>query len=134
MKKIIVPTDFSAYANKALAYAVELARKLHARVALVHACDLLDEEFSGHKALIQDYNRERVEELKGKLEGMKELIQKSEGFTVDTRLYEGPIVTSILQAAGDYGADAEFRARFKRWLGEVWSEKDRRLEAMSVAG
>lgn len=106
MKKIVVPTDFSAYANKALTYAVELARKLHARVALVHACDLLDEEFTGHKALIQDYNRERVDELKGKLEGMKQLLQKSEGFTVDTRLYEGPIVTSILQAAGDYGADA----------------------------
>ena len=34
---------------------------------------------------------------------------------------------------GDYGADAEFRARFKHWLAEVWSEKDSRLEAMSVA-
>ena len=106
MKKIVVPTDFSAYANKALAYAVELARKLKARVALVHACDLLDEEFSGHKALIQDYNRERITELKGKLSDIKESTQKVEGFTVDTQLYEGPIVTSILQAAGDYGADA----------------------------
>jgi nucleotide-binding universal stress UspA family protein len=106
MKKIVVPTDFSAYANKALAYAVELAHKQQARVALVHACDLLDEEFSGHKALIKDYNRERVTELKGKLAEIKEVIQKTEGFTVDTQLYEGPIVTSILQAAGDYGADA----------------------------
>lgn len=106
MKKIVVPTDFSAYANKALTYAVELARKLHARVALVHACDLLDEEFTGHRSLIKDYNRERIEELKGKLQDTKELIQKSEGFTVDTQLYEGPIVTSILQAAGDNGAEA----------------------------
>lgn len=106
MKKIVVPTDFSAYANKALAYAVELARKLHARVALVHACDLLDEEFSGHKALIKDYNRERVAELKGKLADIREGIQKVEGFTVDTQLYEGPIINAILQAAGDYGADA----------------------------
>lgn len=106
MKKIIVPTDFSAYAHKALAYAVELAHRLHARVALVHACDLLDEEFTGHKALIKEYNRERIEELKGKLESTREAIQKTEGFTVDTRLYEGPVITSILQAAGDYGADA----------------------------
>lgn len=106
MKKIVVPTDFSAYANKALTYAVELARKLHARVTLVHSCDLLDEEFTGHRALIKDYNRERIEELKGKLQDTKELIQKSEGFTVETQLYEGPIVTSILQAAGDNGADA----------------------------
>ena len=106
MKKIVVPTDFSAYANKALTYAVELARKLHARVALVHACDLLDEEFTGHKALIKDYNRERVDELKSRLAEIKETIQKVEGFSVETQLYEGPIVTSILQAAGDYGADA----------------------------
>jgi nucleotide-binding universal stress UspA family protein len=105
MKKIVVPTDFSAYANKALAYAVELARRLHARVCLVHACDLLDEEFSGHKALIQDYNRERVAELKSKLADIREATQKTEGFSVDTQLYEGPIVNSILQAAGDYGAD-----------------------------
>jgi 1-acyl-sn-glycerol-3-phosphate acyltransferase len=34
---------------------------------------------------------------------------------------------------GDYGDDAAFRARFQRWLGELWAEKDQRLEAMSVA-
>jgi 1-acyl-sn-glycerol-3-phosphate acyltransferase len=35
--------------------------------------------------------------------------------------------------AGDYSEDPEFRARFQQWLGEVWGEKDRRLEAMRVA-
>jgi 1-acyl-sn-glycerol-3-phosphate acyltransferase len=34
---------------------------------------------------------------------------------------------------GDYSEDPEFRARFQQWLGEVWGEKDRRLEAMRVA-
>jgi 1-acyl-sn-glycerol-3-phosphate acyltransferase len=34
---------------------------------------------------------------------------------------------------GDYGDDPAFRARFQQWLGEIWTEKDRRLEAMSVA-
>jgi 1-acyl-sn-glycerol-3-phosphate acyltransferase len=34
---------------------------------------------------------------------------------------------------GDYGDDPAFRARFQQWLGELWTEKDRRLEAMSVA-
>lgn len=106
MKKIVVPTDFSAYANKALVYAIELARKLEAKVALVHACDLLDEQYSGHKALIREYNRERVEELKGQLDDIKANTLKIERYGIDTRLYEGPIVNSILQAAGDYGADA----------------------------
>lgn len=34
---------------------------------------------------------------------------------------------------GDYGDDPVFRERFQRWLGELWAEKDRRLEAMAVA-
>ena len=34
---------------------------------------------------------------------------------------------------GDYSDDPEFRARFQQWLGEVWAEKDRRLEAMATA-
>jgi hypothetical protein len=31
---------------------------------------------------------------------------------------------------GDYGEDAAFRARFKKWLADLWSDKDARLEAM----
>lgn len=31
---------------------------------------------------------------------------------------------------GDYGGDAEFRARFKAWIEGVWREKDRRISAL----
>ena len=34
---------------------------------------------------------------------------------------------------GDYSEDSHFRARFQQWLGEIWAEKDQRLEAMAVA-
>ncbi|HET9693539.1 MAG TPA: acyltransferase [Steroidobacteraceae bacterium] len=33
---------------------------------------------------------------------------------------------------GDYTEDPEFRTRFQQWLAAIWSEKDRRLEAMGV--
>jgi 1-acyl-sn-glycerol-3-phosphate acyltransferase len=33
---------------------------------------------------------------------------------------------------GDYGEDPAFRARFQAWLGNVWSEKDARLAAMTA--
>jgi hypothetical protein len=33
---LLVPTDFSSYAECALAYAIALARALHARVTLLH--------------------------------------------------------------------------------------------------
>jgi 1-acyl-sn-glycerol-3-phosphate acyltransferase len=32
---------------------------------------------------------------------------------------------------GDYSEDAEFRARFQQWLAQLWSDKDRRLDAMA---
>jgi 1-acyl-sn-glycerol-3-phosphate acyltransferase len=35
-------------------------------------------------------------------------------------------------AAGDYMNDPAFRARFKKWLRQMWEEKDRRLEAMAA--
>jgi hypothetical protein len=36
-------------------------------------------------------------------------------------------------ASGDYSTDAAFRQRFQAWLGGVWAEKDRRLDAMETA-
>ena len=36
---ILVPTDFSAYADQALDYAIDLAQKLQARLTLVHIID-----------------------------------------------------------------------------------------------
>lgn len=34
--------------------------------------------------------------------------------------------------AGDYEADAEFRARYQAWIGELWSRKDARIDEMLV--
>lgn len=49
----------------------------------------------------------------------------------------GPVRMHVLRrpvepwtTVGDYGEDSAFRARFKKWLGDLWAEKDERLEAM----
>ena len=34
---------------------------------------------------------------------------------------------------GDYSSDEAFRRRFQAWLGELWAQKDQRLEAMASA-
>jgi hypothetical protein len=34
---------------------------------------------------------------------------------------------------GDYASDEAFRRRFQAWLGDLWREKDRRLEVMAGA-
>lgn len=30
----------------------------------------------------------------------------------------------------DYGSDSDFRKRFQRWLGQIWSEKDARIDEL----
>jgi 1-acyl-sn-glycerol-3-phosphate acyltransferase len=35
-------------------------------------------------------------------------------------------------AAGDYAGDPEFRARFKEWLAELWTEKDQLLDRLGT--
>ena len=35
--------------------------------------------------------------------------------------------------SGDYVNDREFRRRFHQWLGEVWTEKDARIDALRAA-
>jgi 1-acyl-sn-glycerol-3-phosphate acyltransferase len=35
--------------------------------------------------------------------------------------------------SGDYVNDREFRRRFHQWLGDVWAEKDARIDALSTA-
>lgn len=102
MKKILVPTDFSTYANKAVAYAAELARKGGAEIVLMHACELLDVQFSSHKAAIREHNRTQVEELTRRLAIAKESVEQLGAATVSTRLYKGPVVDSVLEAARSY--------------------------------
>ena len=48
--------------------------------------------------------------------------------TVDIR--RRPIDASM--AAGDYAGDPEFRARFKEWLAELWTEKDQLLDQLGT--
>ena len=50
---------------------------------------------------------------------------------VALHVMERPIPTHLVD--GDYGGDAAFRAEFQAWLGEIWTEKDRRIAAMLMA-
>lgn len=40
---------------------------------------------------------------------------------------ELPVTKNLI---GDYVNDADYRERFQRWLNEMWTEKDRRMEMM----
>ncbi len=49
---------------------------------------------------------------------------------VVVRVRELPIPRDLLH--GDYSADPEFRARTQKWIHDLWTEKDRELEALRL--
>ena len=105
MKKILVPTDFSANADKALDFAVKIAQKLNAKIIIVYACDLLELTFKDRVDLKKEYNRNIIKEAKEKLLLYRDSIMKSENIMVQTKLYEGMITETILYAAKVQKAD-----------------------------
>jgi nucleotide-binding universal stress UspA family protein len=99
MKRILVPTDFSAYSLKALNYAIELAKKSDSEITLIHVCDLLNSNFSSLKGLIDEHNETLQKELWEKLHKIRQSILETEGIEITLRLYNGNITESIIEEA-----------------------------------
>src|SRR5688500_16506686 len=95
MKRILVPTDFSFCANKALDYAVCLAKKSGAEIVLLHACDLIHNPFQDRKELIAEYNQSVQKSANEQLEILKKSIEDTENVSVMIRLYDGGVLDSI---------------------------------------
>lgn len=89
MKKILVPTDFSINANKALDFAVEIAKKAKAEIIIIHTCGAEEVSFE--------------DEANQNLLLIKKSIEDAEELTVKVRLYRSTVVESILQASGEQG-------------------------------
>ena len=106
MKKILVPTDFSPNALRAIHYAVEIAKRNQASICLVHVTDaLLDNVFPGQEKITEDYNNTIVEQADINLNNLRNSIQEAENITVETQLLNGPIKDSIRLAAAARQAD-----------------------------
>src|SRR5688572_1592265 len=105
MKRILVPTDFSSCAGKALDYAVCLAKKAKAEIILLHACELISYPFKDHQGLIEEHNQRLLKDTNGKLLHLKKAIEETEGIAVNTLLYDGDAKSAILFAIGKNTVD-----------------------------
>ena len=105
MKKILVPTDFSANANKALDFAVQIAKEAKAEILLIHTCELLDTTLKDHLAIKREHNRKIVDEAKESLSLLKRSVQDKEQVIINTKLYDGVVTDTILHAVEENNAD-----------------------------
>lgn len=116
LKKILFPTDFSEYADNALPYALELARKFEARVTLVHVLSpptyAVSPEFAVDLTAIQNNMQQTAEKKMGELaarftEGgvqVESVIQIGSAFAEIIGTARAHDVDLIVMATHGYGA------------------------------
>jgi nucleotide-binding universal stress UspA family protein len=111
LETILVPTDFSTHAERAIASAVELAARFGARVVLLHACHVelpttgLAPGSAGSLSALQPG---LVEQLRKSAEtGLADAMERysDRGVTLSARVETGPVVAAILEAARTLPAD-----------------------------
>jgi nucleotide-binding universal stress UspA family protein len=104
IERILVPHDFSETADAALAMALDLAEKTHARVTILHAYEVPTYVFPESVVATADL----VGQIRGAAEealaAVKERSGRS-GVEVDTLLRQGVAWSEIDSAAKELGAD-----------------------------
>ena len=102
---LLVPVDFSAHSDKALAYAIGLAKTFGSKVHLIHAYHLPIQIASPDQVVIpQDFWSAVRDSAARKLEKTVQKV-KDAGVDAETHLAEVPPVQAINQTAEKIGAD-----------------------------
>ena len=104
MQKIIVPTDFSSNAKKAMDFAVQIARQAKAEIIVIHACELIDSTFKDHQTVYKEHNQTIIDKANEQLSLLKKNIEDTEKLSVNIKLYKGTVTDTILQAAEEHHA------------------------------
>jgi universal stress protein A len=103
-KIILVPTDFSTYAQEALDYALKLAKKLDARVSIMHAYLMPVAGWEGAWAFPGDVIAQLEADSRAKLDAaFKKASELLPGTTAT--FYNGDPRDGVLKAALDMKAD-----------------------------
>lgn len=105
MNKILVPTDFSPNALRAIDYAVQIAKINQATIYVIHACEHLFQPDLENILPKEEYNTKQTDEAFSKLELIRRSIEETENVLVNIQLYSGTITDTIVIAAEEHQAD-----------------------------
>ena len=105
MKRILVPTDFSACANNAINYAVQAAKFFAGEVVLMHSCETMGPLYTDYMGANKDYEQQMRNEATEKLKQLKNVIVETENVEVSIHLDTGKVKENILKAVEDYTID-----------------------------
>jgi len=105
MNRILVPTDFSPNADRAIDYAVRIARLNESTLYLIHACDNMDPLYMEGAMTHMEYNQKIMDDAFEKLDIRRKSIEDTEGVLVNIQLYSGSVMDTIMVAANEHKAD-----------------------------
>jgi len=106
MKKLLIPTDFSDNAIKAVTYAAEIAKRTGAAIYLLHVIepvtDRIRQPYPLHERLEEEIANARLNDLKSLKDTLADVYPD---ITIETELAKGTVTTSILDYAENLPAD-----------------------------
>lgn len=83
MKKLLVPTDFSECADKAINFAVETSKILPVQITLLHSYEINSSLYTDYVGVNKEYNQTILNEAKEKLTVLKKDIEEINGGVID---------------------------------------------------
>jgi nucleotide-binding universal stress UspA family protein len=105
MKRILLPTDFSPHANKALEYAIAIARKTGASLWLLHVTEEAESLLLDNIIPTGEVQKGFDLTATGKLNMLAESIRSTESLAVHTEIAHGSITSSILKVVEERNID-----------------------------
>jgi len=105
MKTILVPSDFSLNANKALNYAAEIAKLSGAAIIIIHVTDLTHASMNENVILPESFDKEIIDNANQKLDILVKATREITNAKVEKQLYNGFITDAIQQAVKENNAD-----------------------------
>lgn len=98
MRHILVPTDFSACANKAVDFAVQSAKIIPVKITILHAFEVSGNVYTDYMGINKEFTQSLLYEIQEKLTLLKKNIEETEGINVKTEIIRHPLKEAILQA------------------------------------
>jgi nucleotide-binding universal stress UspA family protein len=100
IKKILLPTDGSEYAEKTIQFAVDLAKSVGASVDVMYAFQPVASLRKRASMMLEEYRSAMEEDASEIVTEVAERL-KNEGLTVTASVVEGPAAEAILRAADE---------------------------------
>ncbi len=105
MKRILVPTDFSACANNAVDFAVQSVKILPVEVMLVHSFELTGNTYTDYMGVNREFNQTLLLEANHEFARVKSVIKETENVVVESYVSTTSLNESILSLTNEKEID-----------------------------